>query len=242
VQHHVDLIQEAGLQPTTIDVDAFAFMHCFEFNHQPSPNDVIALINIGSEVTSINIYMDGASRFSRDIPIAGDAITSAIQSRLNMDYQQAEGLKIQLGLTESAIGAGPRGGEDDKDKSLLETIRGTVDKMSGEDLAEDTPDAIASKVIKNTVTSLINEIKRSIDFFQSQANGMEVKSVVIGGGSAKLKNLAQFMGAELNLQVEFIDPLRQVVVSDKGINQEQLMDHRHLIGVGVGLALRKVID
>ncbi|GAB4311006.1 MAG: type IV pilus assembly protein PilM [Candidatus Sumerlaeia bacterium] len=241
VQQHVDLLQQAGLQPVVIDVDAFAFMNCFEYNHEPSPNDVIGLINIGAEVTSINIYMGGASRFSRDVPIAGDAITHAIQSRLNHEFHEADSLKVRVGLPEPAL-SGDGSQEGLKERSLIETIRGTMDKLSGQDLVEDTPDAIAAKVIKNTVNSLINEIKRSIQFFENQAGGVEVKRLVIGGGTAKLKNIAPFMQAELNLPVEFIDPLRRVGIESKNVNQSQLMDNRHLIGVGVGLALRRVID
>lgn len=240
VQQHVDLLQQAGLQPIIIDVDAFAFMNCFEYNHEPSPNDVIGLINIGAEVTSINIYMGGASRFSRDVPIAGDGITHAIQSRLNQEYHEGDSLKIRVGLPEPSGSGGDQ--EGIKERSLIDTIRGTMDKMSSQELADDTPDAIATKVVKNTVNSLINEIKRSIQFFENQAGGMEVKRLVIGGGTAKLKNIAPFMQNELNLPVEFIDPLRKVEIDTKNINQAQLMDNRHLIGVGVGLALRRVID
>jgi Tfp pilus assembly PilM family ATPase len=50
------------------------------------------------------------------------------------------------------------------------------------------------------------------------------------------------MQAELGLPVEFIDPLRKVEISPKNVNQAQLTENRHLIGVGVGLALRRVID
>ena len=146
VNEHIDLVRAVGLTPLIIDVDSFAFLNCFEVNYQPNPTDVIALINIGAEITSINIYIGGISRFSRDISIAGDTITTSIQSRLGISFVQAEEMKIAAGApvpSEEAEAEGPA------ESGLLDTIRGTVEKITGEELEEDSQEAIAAKMVKN---------------------------------------------------------------------------------------------
>ena len=239
VSEHIDLVRAVGLTPLIIDVDSFAFLNCFEVNYQPNPTDVIALINIGAEITSINIYIGGISRFSRDISIAGDTITTSIQSRLGISFVQAEEMKIAAGApvpSEEAEAEGP--GES----GLLDTIRGTVEKITGEELGEDSQEAIAAKMVKNSVTNLLSEIRRSIQFFENQANGRVVQRIVLGGGTSKLQNIDKFFANELNLPVEIIDPLRRISVVGKDIDSDALIKAKQMLGVGIGLALRKVVE
>ncbi len=239
VNEHVDLVRAVGLTPLIIDVDSFAFLNCFEVNYQPNPTDVIALINIGAEITSINIYIGGISRFSRDISIAGDTITTSIQSRLGISFAQAEEMKIAEGApvpSEEAEAEGP------SESGLLDTIRGTVEKITGEELGEDSQEAIAAKLVKNSLTNLVSEIRRSIQFFENQANGKVVQRIVLGGGTSKLRNIDKFFGHELNLPVEIIDPLRRISVVGKDIDSDALIKAKQMLGVGIGLALRKVVE
>lgn len=239
VNEHVDLVRAVGLTPLIIDVDSFAFLNCFEVNYQPNPTDVIALINIGAEITSINIYIGGISRFSRDISIAGDTITTSIQSRLGTSFVEAEEIKIAEGApvaSEEAEGEGP------SETGLLDTIRGTVEKITGEEMEEDSKEAIAAKVVKNSLTNLVSEIRRSIQFFENQANGRVVQSIVLGGGTSKLRNIDKFFVSELNLPVEIIDPLRRISVVGKDIDSDALIKAKQMLGVGIGLALRKVVE
>lgn len=239
VNEHVDLVRAVGLIPLIIDVDSFAFLNCFEVNYQPNPADVIALINIGAEITNINVYIGGISRFSRDISIAGDTITTSIQSRLGISFADAEQLKISEGAplpSEEGEAEGP------SESGLLDTIRGTVEKITGEELGEDSQEAIAAKVMKNSLTNLVSEIRRSIQFFENQANGRVVQKIVLGGGTSKLRNIDKFFGHELNLPVEIIDPLRRISVVGKDIDSDALIKDKQMLGVGVGLALRKVVD
>jgi len=235
INEHLDIIRQIGLTPQIVDVDSFAFMNCYELNHSPGVTEVIALVNIGAEVTNINIMMNGTSRFSRDISIAGDNITSAVAAKLNIDFPKAEALKITEGAPweQQAAPAAPEQG-------LIATIRGTVEKITGEDLGYDSQDAIAQKVIRNNLQNLLSEISRSIQFFENQTAGRTVQKVVLGGGTSKMKNIAPFFSKELGLPVEIIDPLRRITVKDSMISE--VTASQELLAVGIGLALRKVVD
>ena len=149
---HLDIIRQVGLTPLIVDVDSFAFLNCFEINHCPDASEVIALINIGAEITNINVYMGGTSRFSRDISIAGDSITNAIAGKLNTDFPKAESIKISEGaphVREEGEGFG-------EDEGLVTTIRSTVEKITGEDLVDSSQEAIAQKVIRNNLQNLLS--------------------------------------------------------------------------------------
>jgi len=234
INGHLDIIKNVGLVPLIVDVDSFAFLNCFEINHTPEPSEVIALINIGAEITNINVYMNGNSRFSRDISIAGDSITNAIAGKLNMDFTKAENLKISEG---APYVEEETGGEEDT--GLVASIRGTVEKITGEDLGDASQEMIAQKVIRNNLQNLLGEISRSIQFFENQATGRTVQKVVLGGGASKMNNIVPFFSKELGLPVEVIDPLRRISVKDS--LESEVNSVKEMLGVGIGLALRKVV-
>src|SRR5678809_1289946 len=69
IESKMHLITDAGLKPTVVDVDAFALHNAFELNHPDAMNGVVGLINIGHEVTNINILEDGVPILTRDITV-----------------------------------------------------------------------------------------------------------------------------------------------------------------------------
>lgn len=240
INNQVDILTESGLIPHAIDVDSFAFLNCYEYNYQPSKDEVTALINIGAEITSINIMMEGVSRFSRDISIAGDTITSSIQSKLGISFKDAEDLKIRIGAPVENLDS--QGLDASGMPEIVDTIKSTVEKLTGDDLGDDSSEAIASKVIKNTLKNLANELQRSIQFFENQVNGKPVQKVFIGGGTTKLKNIDKFLFEQLNIPTEIIDPLRRIKKTGKDIDRNLLGNNGELLGTVIGLALRKVAD
>jgi len=94
VSDYVSVIEQAGLNPVTVDVAAFAMQNAFEANYDFEPNQVIALVDIGSAVSSISVLNGGSSVYWRDINnIGGNQYTDALQKELNLSAEQAEKLK-----------------------------------------------------------------------------------------------------------------------------------------------------
>ena len=87
------IIQQAGLRPAVVDVDAFAVANMFEFNYQPS-SDSVALINVGASNVNIHVVREGVSMFTRDIGMGGRQFTEEIQRSLNISYEDAEVMKV----------------------------------------------------------------------------------------------------------------------------------------------------
>jgi type IV pilus assembly protein PilM len=241
VNERLEIITKANLKPVMVDVDSFAFLNCFELNYQPDASSVTALINIGSAITNINVYYNGVSHFSRDIAIAGNSITAAIQNKLGKDWFEAEQLKIMEGAPEPAEALGATEGNGEQ-TSLLNTIRGTVEKLTGEEVNDNSPEALATRVTRTTLNSLLAEIRRSIQFCENQADGRPVEQAILGGGGARMKNIAACFSSELNLPVEIFDPLKRIKPRGSSIDTNTLNASKLFLGVGIGLALRKVID
>ncbi len=116
VEEHLELLQRVGLIPTVIDVDTFALGNAFELNALNSPrvedeDKVLALVDIGSVKTNINIVKNHTSYFSREIYLAGNDFTEAVSRRLAVDTAEANALKHS-----------PEGREESIEESILPVL------------------------------------------------------------------------------------------------------------------------
>jgi type IV pilus assembly protein PilM len=93
VNDYVSVISQAGRSPVVVDVDAFAVQNAYEANYDVDPQRVVALINMGAGVTTINILARGATVFWRDISIGGNQFTESLQREYSLSFEQAELLK-----------------------------------------------------------------------------------------------------------------------------------------------------
>src|SRR4249920_806899 len=84
-----DLIKEAGLTPIIVDVDSFAAQNAIETNYDLAPEEVVAILNIGSEMTNINIVQAGVPYFTKDLQVGGSTFTEAVQRKFNLSQSEA---------------------------------------------------------------------------------------------------------------------------------------------------------
>jgi type IV pilus assembly protein PilM len=92
VENKVSLLTDAGLVPEVIDVDAFALHNAFEVNHPDAMRGMVGLLNIGHEVTNINILEDGIPVLTRDLPIGTRRFREDLQRERGMSAEEAEAL------------------------------------------------------------------------------------------------------------------------------------------------------
>ncbi|MRR52214.1 MAG: type IV pilus assembly protein PilM [Rhodocyclaceae bacterium] len=89
VNGHLDLLSGAGLNPAILDYGAFAVQNAFELNYSPAPDEIVALVHIGADITNINFVKGTVPFFTRDLPVAGNACLQLIQKNLGLSYDQA---------------------------------------------------------------------------------------------------------------------------------------------------------
>jgi len=235
IQEHMQIVRDMNLTPLVIDVDSFAYLNCFEQTYEPTAQECTALVNIGALTTNINIYASGTSRFSRDFSIAGDAITTAISQKTGIDFKQAEELKVALGAPVPE----EKENTEEEESSLISSIRGTVERMTGSDMAEESTEANATKAMKNVMSNLSGEIRRSLQFFENQAGGLTVDKVVLTGGTSRMSKIAPYLTKELEIDVQLFDPMRAIELAGT-VDKSILQNYKEHLGVSLGLAMRKV--
>jgi type IV pilus assembly protein PilM len=120
IQDYAQLARDAKLRPQVVDIDAFTIQNVFEFSRGLPPDHTVALINVGASLSTLNIVARGVSTFTRDITNGGNFISDEIRKRLNISFEQAEGLKC--GRPE--MGSPP--------PQLPQIVEGVVDSIAGE--------------------------------------------------------------------------------------------------------------
>ena len=86
------LLSDVGLEATVIDVDAFALHNAFELNYPDAMRGVVGLVNIGHEMTNVNILDDGVPVLTRDIMIGTRRFREDLQRERNMSADEADQL------------------------------------------------------------------------------------------------------------------------------------------------------
>jgi len=124
IDDYVQVITEAGLTPSCVDVAAFAVENAFETNYEIEPDEVVALVNVGAQVVNISILQDGVPGFTRDINTGGNQYTEEIQKALSISFEEAERLKM--------AGSSEEGGQDVVPQEVEAAIRSVTDTVVGE--------------------------------------------------------------------------------------------------------------
>jgi len=84
------LFADVGLEAAVIDVDAFALHNAFELNYPDAMRGVVGLVNIGHEMTNVNILDDGIPVLTRDIMIGTRRFREDLQRERNMSADEAD--------------------------------------------------------------------------------------------------------------------------------------------------------
>lgn len=215
IYEKIEIIEKSGLRPSIVDVDAFALEQAYEMINREVAESLVMLVNIGASITNISIVENGIAKVVRDLYTAGSSFTRVIIESMQVTAEKAESLKKEYGLL---------GGFSNQNHGL---------------------DADACKQIYNALYPIIkelnSELQRSIDYFTGQqvAPDTKIEKIVISGGSANLKGLAELIGVELKIPVEVFRPLEN---ADTSKFKGEIDKSSPALAVVVGLALRQIGD
>jgi len=95
----------------------------------------------------------------------------------------------------------------------------------------------ASRVIEASVTTFVEEVRGSLDYYLASPSATPVRRVVIAGGGSRLRNLAARLSTATRLPVEYARPMASLRIGKTGLSADQLAYMEPHAAVPVGLAL-----
>lgn len=115
-----------------------------------------------------------------------------------------------------------------------------AEKIKVSATASSSPALLDSLTRVNETVSM--EIRRSLDFYNSNALEGRITKVFLSGGGCKTLGLIEAAGSRLNLPVEVINPFNRIKYDEKKFEKEFLAEIAPLMTVAVGLASRRLGD
>ncbi len=118
VDVRTSVLEEAGLKPKLVDVEAYTIENSFSLITQQMPNQgqglTVAVFDIGSAVTTLHVLVDGKIVFTREQSFGGRMLTEDIERHYGMSYQEAGRAKKTNNLP------------DDYNEKVLEPFKRTM--------------------------------------------------------------------------------------------------------------------
>lgn len=210
--------KESGVKFAGISVLPLALRGLLFKQKRLEQDKVTAVIDIGSDAASINLFKGNTLQFTREISVAGESFTKAMTGllvadhwQLNLTYEQSEDIKHRYGIPP-------------KDTSEL-TENGI-------------PLVHIYEMMFPTLKRLQNEIMRSFDYFKEQFREEKIDNIFLTGGSSGMKNLSEHLSNALGIKVETIDPLENAKIDPKSdIKLDEVKKVASRLSLAVGLAI-----
>ena len=95
----------------------------------------------------------------------------------------------------------------------------------------------ASRAIEQAGSTLVEEVRGSIDYYMAQPGSARVGRVVLSGGGSCLSGLVPRLAAATRLPVDTARPLARLQTGRRGLSDAQLPHAEPLVAGPVGLAL-----
>lgn len=217
INNTVSAITGAALKPNQIDVSSFAIVRALMGdNAAVLPDDdgqATAIIHITSGITNIAVVERGIARFNRISSLAGSSFTQAVANVLNIGFDDAEKLKILVGLPNVETGE-------------TEAAPGVTPEQA----------QIVHQSLEREVNKFIAEVRRSLDYYLTQTSQVRtIQRILLTGSGSLLRNFASYLEKGLQAQVLLGDPTQRVQVSHSA--QQAVMADRMGAVTAIGLAL-----
>jgi type IV pilus assembly protein PilM len=146
IDERLSLVRNRGLSPRAVDVDLFAVINAWERartaaeavetqgdegaggeetvgdRENPSDRSGVALVDIGSQRSTVSVLADGIPCFSREIGMGGADMTQALARALGLGTEEAEILKRDPGEREEEVRAATAGVLEDIGNELSHSL------------------------------------------------------------------------------------------------------------------------
>ena len=208
VKGAMDVSRKAGLRPAVIVNDVLALTDAYRFFHVQKLDETVVVVSVGATSTSAGVVEKGVLRAARVFNIAGASFTRAVKREFSVELEEAEALKIAHGL-EVSLTATP----EEKESA-----------------------ARVAAALGPSVKDLGAEILRTIDVFSARRpDAAPVSRVLLAGGSAELKGLADSLAASTGLPVDLFRPMVNVT-GKGGADGIKALEAEHAVACGLALS------
>ena len=229
IKSHIELLEQAGLKPISIDTIPCALFRSFErlLRRQEDRERTVVFVDVGNQFTTVVFGRGREISFVKQISIGGEKFNEEIALKLGVDISEAEMLREALQREKSF--------STPKPDSLEKTADGNEQKLEAS-----TRQAIVDAV-STVAEGLTREISLCLRYYTVTFRGKRVEQAFFTGGGAYEYILLDVLKRQLAVEVQVAQPLKGFSMSRERENLKYDSDRRGLLcewAIAVGLSLK----
>ncbi len=207
----INAARGAGMKVSSGCPNSVAVFNAFLAHGSLQEGETTYLVSIGRDNIDMAVQRDGDLLFARNMAGGGGLFTEAIMQTFGLKEPKAEANKLKKGdLTPTA---------------RAQYADSTTEKLAN---AMQAPAGQLVSMIQSTVMICRAQVKMP---------DLKVDRVLVTGGGAQLKGLAEYLGANMDVPVELFDPVAALDLSGlHGQDAEELGEQQLDFAAAVGLA------
>ncbi|MBK1990744.1 pilus assembly protein PilM [Sphaerospermopsis aphanizomenoides BCCUSP55] len=208
---YINTFAEAGLKVDVLEINSFALIRTIRDQLRLfGPQEAAVLVDIEFDSTEIAIIINGVPQFSRTVPIGTYQLQAALSRAMNLPISRD--MDMLMGMTIPT--------------SSMDVVRsGTTGINPG-----------MAPMLK-ILGELSDELRRSIDFYINQSDGLEVAQILLAGTGGGLQQLDEFFTQRLGFPTTQIDPIRDLSLQVE--TEKYPPVQRPGLGIILGLGMRE---
>ncbi len=229
IKSHIEMLEEAGLRPVSIDTIPCALFRSFErsLRRQEDKEHTVVFVDVGNQFTTVVFGRGGEISFVKQIPIGGKRFDEELAAKLGVGISEAEMLREALQM--------------EKSLSILKPdLEEQAVAKNGQKLDASTRQAIVD-VVSAVAEELTREISLCLRYYTVTFRGKRVRRAFFSGGGAYEYILLDVLKRQLAVEIEMAQPLKGFDMSSGRKNLNFDSDRRGLLcewAVAVGLSLK----
>jgi type IV pilus assembly protein PilM len=228
VTSEAQAVRKARLEPVAADSAAFALIRSVCRGVLPPDDQVHAVADVGADQLTVVIHQGGQPRFIRTIAnLGGDTATVAVAERVRIDPDEAETLKRVTGLNGPAPVVAP---------IAESSVFGGLAPDSAP--VQDPRTSATVDALNPWATTVIGEIRNSLDYFQASDPSAPIRTLTIAGRTVQLDGLLERIATQIPLTVKVMDPLAGLSAS-KSVMKHHESDTRLVVAIGLAMGGEK---
>ncbi len=210
VESQMALAKGIGLGAEWCCPGAIGLFNAFVASAQYRPGETVAVLDVGRENMELVLQRDGVLYFARSTPGGGRRFTEAVDGVFSLGYERSEQYKCMR----AAIHAGDPAG-----------LEASQLKVSG--------------ALREVADTLASTVRGAVMFCKAQAKiaKLDVDRLVLSGGGAQLRGLAEHLKDKLKVPVDLLDPASRLDISRLPRDQQALLEGPGAAGMSVAIGL-----
>lgn len=208
---YLNTFAEAGIGVDVLEINSFALIRTIRDQLRLfGPQEAAVLVDIEFDSTEIAIIINGVPQFSRTVPIGTYQLQAALSRAMSLPTSREMDMLMDMTIPAHPLDAAKTG------LTGANPGMGPMLKILGE---------------------LADELRRSIDFYINQTEGLEVAQILLAGMGGGLQQLDEFFTQRLGFPTTQIDPIRDLSLQVEADKYPSVK--RPGLGIVLGLGMRE---